>query len=96
MIEHEILHDAKTECFAEVQNMIDMLKAFEKNLEVAFQIHRSMESLQVKIEELDEWWSSEKNVLDGLPTLKPYDITLHTLATHEFQELASKFEEKVK
>ena len=38
----------------------------------------------------------EKNVLDGLPTLKSYDIRLHTLATHEGRQLASKFEEKVK
>ena len=45
---------------------------------------------------MEEWRSSEKNVLDGLPTLKSYDIRLHTLATHEYQELASKFEEKVK
>ena len=74
----------------------DMLKALEKHLEVASQIHRSMESLQVKIEELEEWRSSEKNVLDGLPALKSYDIRLLTLATHECQELSSKFEERVK
>jgi predicted RNase H-like nuclease (RuvC/YqgF family) len=96
LIEQEILHDAKTECFAKVQKMIDMLKALENHLEVASQIHRSMESLQVKIEELEEWRSSKKNVLDGLPSLKSYDIRLHTLDTHECQELASKFEEKVK
>ena len=82
--------------FAEVQNMVDMLKALENHLEVASQIHRSMESLQAKIEELEEWRSSERNVHDCLPTFKSYDIMLHTLATHEFQELASKFEEKVK
>ena len=28
--------------------------------------------------------------------IKAYDIKLHTLATNEFQELASKFEERVK
>ena len=28
--------------------------------------------------------------------IKSYDIRLHTLATNEFQELASKFEEKFK
>ena len=76
--------------------MVDMLKDLEKHLEVASQIHRSMESLQVKIEELEEHRSSYKNVLDDLLELKSYDIRLHTLATHEFQELASKFEEKVK
>ena len=58
LIEHEFLDDAKTKCFAKVQNMVDMLKALEKNLEVASQIHRSMEYLQVKIEELEEWRSS--------------------------------------
>ena len=92
-IEHEFLHDAKTECFVELQNMLDMLKDLEKHLEVASQIHRNMESLQVKIE---EWRSSEKNVPDGLLALKLYDIRLHTLATHEGQELSSKFEERVK
>ena len=50
--------------------MVDMLKSLEKHLEVASQIRRSMESLQAKIEELEEWRSSERNVLDGLPTLK--------------------------
>lgn len=59
-IEQEFLHDSKIECFSEVQKMVDMLKALEKNLEIASQIHRSMESLQVKIEELEEWRSLEK------------------------------------
>ena len=58
LVEQELLHDAKTECFVEVQMMVDMLKALEKHLEVASQIHRSLESLQVKIEELEEWRSS--------------------------------------
>jgi hypothetical protein len=96
LIEQGFLHDVKTKCFAEVQKMGDMLKALEKHLEVATQIHQSMESLQVKIEELEEWRSSEKNVLDGLLALKSYDIRPHNLATHECQEIASKFEEKVK
>ena len=39
LIEQELLHDAKTECFVEVQKMVDMLKALEKHLEVAWQIH---------------------------------------------------------
>ena len=70
LIEQKILHDVKTERFSEVKNMVDMLKYLEKHLEVASQIHGSMESLQVKIEELEEWRSLEKNVPDGLPTLK--------------------------
>ena len=94
--EKELLHDAKTECFAKVQKMVDMLKYLEKHFKVASQIHRSMESLQVKIEELEEWRSLEKNVFYGLPTLKSYDIRLHTLDTRECQELASKFEVNVK
>ena len=57
LIEKDFLHDAKTECFAEVQKMVDMLKSLEKHLEVASQIHRNMESLNVKIEELEEWRS---------------------------------------
>ena len=58
LIEQEFLHDVKIKCFAEVQKMFDMLKDLEKHLEVASQIHQSMESLQVKIEELEEWRSS--------------------------------------
>ena len=38
----------------------------------------------------------EKNVPSGLPTIKVYDIILHTLANNECQELDSKFEERVK
>jgi hypothetical protein len=38
----------------------------------------------------------EKNVPSSLPIVKDYDIRLHTLATNEYQELASKFEEKVR
>ena len=55
-----------------------------------------MESLQHKIEELEKWRSMEKNVPSSLPTVKTYDIKLHTLAMNECQELASKFEEKAK
>ena len=32
----------------------------------------------------------------SLPTIKYYDIRLHTLVTNECQELASKFEEKLR
>ena len=38
----------------------------------------------------------EKSVLSSLPSVKNYDIRLHTLATNECQELASKFEEKAR
>ena len=43
-----------------------------------------------------EWRKMEKIVLGGLLIIKSYNIILHTLATNECQELASKFEEKVK
>ena len=35
LVEQELLHDAKTEFFVEVQNMVDMLKYLENNLVVA-------------------------------------------------------------
>ena len=38
----------------------------------------------------------EKSVPHSLPIVKAYDIRLHTLATNECQELASKFEEKAR
>ena len=55
-----------------------------------------MESLQIKVEDMERWRKMEKNVPSGLPGIKAYDIRLHTLATNECQEIASKFEEMVK
>ena len=49
-----------------------------------------MESLRGKIEELDKWRNMENNVPSSLPVIKTYDINLHTLATSECQELASR------
>ena len=79
-----LLYDAKVECFAEFQKMVDVLKDLEKHLETTSQIYQSMESLQAKIEELEEWKNLEKNVLGDLPVIKSYDIRLHTLATNEY------------
>ena len=76
--------------------MAEKVKALEKHLEVVSQINLKMESLQTKIEELDKWRNMEKNVPSSLPVVKSYDIKLHTLATNEFQELASKFKEKAR
>ena len=76
--------------------MVDIIKALEKHLENASQVNYNMESLQTKIEELDEWRNLEKNVPSGLLIIKSHDIILHTLATNECKELALKFEEKVK
>ena len=38
----------------------------------------------------------EKKFPSTLPAVKAYDIGLHTLATNECEELASKFKEKVR
>ena len=66
----------------------------EKHLEIASDINQKMESLQTKVEKLDRWRNMEKNVPSGLPSIKAYDIILHTLDTNECQELASKFGER--
>ena len=92
--QQEQLHDIKRECFTDIQKMADKVKVLEKNLEMVSHINLNMESLQVKIEELDKWRSIEKNVPCILPVIKTYDINLHTLATSECQELASIFEER--
>ena len=63
--------------------MAEKLKALEKHLEIVSQINLKMECLQAKIEELDKWRNMEKNVPSSLPTVKPYDTRLYTLATNE-------------
>ena len=92
--QQEQLHYVKVECFTKIQKMAEKIKALEKHLEIVFQINLKMESLQVKIKELDIWRNMEKNVPSNLLVVKTYDIRLHTLTMNEFQELASKFEEK--
>ena len=96
MDQQEKLHDFKVECFIEVQDMVEKVKAMEKHLEIVSQINLKMESLQTKIEELDKWRNMEKSVPSGLPIIKAYDIRLHTLATNECQEMTSKFEERAR
>ena len=76
--------------------MDEKIKALEKHLEIVSQINLKMESLQVKIRELDKWRNIEKSVMISLPAVKTYDIRLHNLVTSECQELASKFEEKAR
>jgi hypothetical protein len=39
MMEHELLHDAKVECFIRVQNMEDVLKDLEKHMETTSHIY---------------------------------------------------------
>ena len=92
--QQEQLHDVKVECFMEIQKMAEKVKELEKHLEIVSQINLKMESLQAKIKEKNKWRNREKNVPSSLPVVESYDIRLHTLATNECQELASKFEEK--
>ena len=94
MEKQEHLHDVKVECFTEVQKMAKKVKALEKHLDILSQINLKMESLQTKIEELDRWRNMEKNVPSGPLEIKDYGLRLHTLATIECQELASKFGER--
>ena len=55
-----------------------------------------MRDLQDKIEDLEEWRNTKKNVPSILPIIKNYDISVHTLATTECQDLASRFEENAR
>ena len=94
--QQEQLHDVRVEHFTEIHKMANKLKVLEKHLEIVSQINLKMESLQVKIEELDRWRNMEKSVMSSLPTVNTYDIRMHTLAMNECQELAYKFEEKAR
>ena len=55
-----------------------------------------MRDLQEKIVELKEWNSSEKKIPSSLPIIKIYDITVHSMATMECQDLASRFKENAR
>ena len=90
--QQEQLHDVKIECFIEIQKMAGKVKDLENNFDIASQINQKMESMQTKIQELDRWRNMEKKIPSGLPEIKDYDTRLHTLATNDYQELASKFE----
>jgi hypothetical protein len=52
-----------------------------------------MRDLQVKIEDLEEWRSTENNIPSSLLMIKSYDISVHALATTECQDLAFRFKE---
>ena len=67
------------ECFTEIQKMDYKVKALEKHLEIVSQIDVKMESLQVKIEELDTWRNMEKSVPTSLSIVKTYDIRMPLL-----------------
>jgi hypothetical protein len=55
-----------------------------------------MRDLQAKIEYLKDWRSMEKNIPSSLLVIKSYDISVHTLATTECWDLASRFEENAR
>ena len=76
--------------------MAKKVKSLEKHLEIVSRINLKMESLQFKIEDLEKWRNMDKNVPSSLPAFKSYDIRLNALDSNEFQELASKFEEKAR
>ena len=76
--------------------MDDKVKMVENHLEIVSQINQKMRSLQVMIEDLDKWRRLENNVPSILLVIKSYDISLHTLATTDCQELASRFEERAR
>ena len=75
--QQEHLHDIKMECFTKIHRMADKVKDLGKHLEIVSQINLKMESLQVKIEELDKWSNMEKNVSSSLPMIKTYDFSFH-------------------
>ena len=81
------------ECFKEIQKMAAKVKMVEKHLEIVSQVNQKMRSLQVKIEDINKWRRMEKNIPSSLSMIKIYDISVHTLATTECQDLASRFEE---
>jgi hypothetical protein len=91
--QQEKLHDVKIECFSEIKKMVDKVKMVEKHLELVSRTYQRMRILQSKIEDLEEWRNKEKNVPSSLPVIKSYDINVHTFATTECQELASRFKE---
>ena len=94
--QQEWLHDVKMECFTKIQKMADKMKMVEKHIQIVSQTNQRMRALQSKIEHIDEWSNKEKNVPISLPIIKTYDISVHTLATNEWQDLASKFEENAR
>ena len=84
------------ECFTKIQKMAYKMKMVEKHLEIVSQTNQRMRSLQAKIEDLDEWRNNEKNPPSSLLVIKRYDISVHTLATTDCQDLASIFEENAR
>ena len=55
-----------------------------------------MRDLQAKIEDLKEWRNKENSFPSSLLVIKSYHISVHTLATTECQDLASRFKENAR
>ena len=96
MEQQEKLFDVKMECFDVVKKMSDKVKMIEKHLEIVSQTYQRMRDLQEKIIELEEWRRTEKDIPSSLPMVKRYDITVYSMATTEYLDLASKFEENTR
>ena len=79
------------ECLTVIQKMDDKMKMVEKHLEIVSQTNQRMRAIQEKIEYIEEWRNMKNNVPSSL-----HDINLHTLATTECQDLASRFEENAR
>ena len=79
--QQENLYDVKMECFNEIKKMVDKVQMLEKYLEIVSQTYQKMRDLQAKIEDLEEWRSTKKNIPSSLPVIKSYDINVHALAT---------------
>ena len=94
--QQEKLFNVKMECFNDVKKMTDKVNSIENHLENVSQTYQRMRDLQEKIIELEEWRSTEKNIPSSLPIIKSYDITVHSMATMECQDLESKFEENAR
>ena len=84
------------ECFNEVKIITNKVKSIEKHLEIVSQTYQRMRDLQEKNVKLKKWRSTKKNIPSSLPTIKSYDIMVHSMATKECQDLASTFEENAR
>ena len=76
--------------------MNDKVKMIKKHLEIVSQTYQRMRDLQAKIIELEELRSIEKDIPSSLPMVKSYDIMVYSMATTEYLDLASRFEENAR
>jgi hypothetical protein len=84
------------ECFDKLKKITNKVKVIEKHLDIVSQTHQRLRNLQEKIIELDEWRITEKYILNSLPSVKSYDITVYSMVIEECQDLASRFKENAR